>query len=206
MSCWTHCRSRAGGSGLSLVSGMWELPSMRRISVVARRVSVKPQCFSAGKSFRYTRQCRSSPTPAAPSQTLPLRPSGVIKLIGLRLSCWARTCSRTVFAGFVFKGLEPGNPRTRPSPRLAHFEQYFWRLPDPLKANCAPHERHFFLTRASPRGRCQLADHRQVSRLFCLPDATRGRQNLFGEGVCQVREPLKIPFAPQRRFYARTLY
>src|SRR5262245_36253300 len=102
--------------------------------------------FSAGKSFRFTRQYRSSPTPAVPNHTLPLWPSGVMKLIGLRFSRWARTCSRTVFARFVFNGLESDNPRTRPIPRLAHFEQYFWRLPT-LKANCAPHARHFFFMR-----------------------------------------------------------
>src|SRR5262245_52625519 len=75
--------------------------------------------------------------------------SGVMKLIGLGLSCWARTCSCTAFAAFEFKGLEPGNPRLRPFPRLAHFEQYFWRLPEPLRLNEQPHERHFFFKRAS---------------------------------------------------------
>src|SRR5262245_8499168 len=174
MSGWTQAGSRAGGFGLGRIKGMCDEPSMRMTSEVALRGSAKLRPVSAGKSFRFTRQCRSSPTLAAPSHTLPLRPSGVIKLIGLRLSRWARTCSRTVLAGFVFNGLDRGNPRTRSIPRLAHFEQYFWRLPDPLKANVAPLPRHFFFMRRPS-------------------DPIRKRQNNF-VGARQVREPLIIPF------------
>src|SRR5262245_27444834 len=172
MSGWTQAGSRAGGFGLGRIKGMCDEPSMRMTSEVALRGSAKLRPVSAGKSFRFMRQCPSSPTPAVPSHTLPLRPSGVIKLIALRLSQWARTCSQTVFEAFAFKGLEPGDPRTRAVPRLAHFEQYFCRLPDPLRANCTPHERHFFFMR-------------------CPADPIRERQNDF-VGVRQVREPLKI--------------